>query len=224
MKTIVIIGIDGSGKTTQANLLKEALIARGKKAEVIWLRGESYFTKPLLAIAKRILRAPRQKKRSDKHGEKSYEAYTSRKLRIFRNPLARGLWKSLSLLDTWITLLVAKSKIAGKPDILIFDRYVYDSIIDIASAFGAKEEEIRKMLRSCFLKLFPKPDLLILIDLSPEEAMRRKNDIPSISYLRERLPGYRSIAQANCAETVDGMKTIDEVASEILRKVEEKLL
>ncbi|MGQ9603657.1 MAG: dTMP kinase [bacterium] len=223
MKTVVIIGIDGSGKTTQANLLKKALVARGKRAEVVWLRGESYLTKPLLAVAKRIFKAPKQNKRGEKQDEKIYQDYTRSKSKIFGNPLARQLWKSLSLLDTWITFRMAKSRLRGKPDVIIFDRYVYDTVIDIASAFGAGEREIIKILRSPFLKLFPKPDLLFLIDLEAEEAMRRKNDIPSISYLLERRPGYRLIAETNSADIVDGSKAIDEIASEIVSKTLERV-
>lgn len=223
MKSIVIFGIDGCGKTTQAGLLKKALAQKGKKAEVIWLRGESYLTKPLLSIAKAMLRAPSQKKRGQPADEQSHQTYSRRKTALFKIPLARWLWRFLAFLDTWITLLVSKSKIRDKPDILIFDRYVYDTMIDIACAFGKGEQEISKMLRSNWLRFFPKPDLLILIDLDAEQAIKRKDDVPSISYLLERQPHYRLIADICGAKKIDGSKSVDEIASQILRLVEEKL-
>lgn len=51
-KYIIISGIDGSGKTTLINALKEKLQAEGKSVNYIWMRYNHYLVKGLNALAR----------------------------------------------------------------------------------------------------------------------------------------------------------------------------
>ena len=59
-KIIVLMGLDGSGKTTQAELIARWLNDQGIRSRVVWMRGESYLTRPVLGIGKALLHAPRE--------------------------------------------------------------------------------------------------------------------------------------------------------------------
>jgi thymidylate kinase len=61
------------------------------------------------------------------------------------------------------------------------------------------------------VRLFPRPDLVVLLEISPQEAMRRKDDIPSADYLESRQAIYRSIAAGVDAASVDAARPVEEV-------------
>ena len=116
------MGLDGSGKTTQANLLAHDLAGRGIEAAVVWMRGESYLTRPLLKVAKAILRAPKSAKRGQTDRPEAYERYVSSKRSVFRSGLARAVWRSLVIADFYITLEVAFRKLGKKVRLVVLDR------------------------------------------------------------------------------------------------------
>lgn len=217
---IVIMGLDGCGKTTQANLLHQKLNELGIASAVIWLRGQSYLTLPLIKIGKFILRAPEESKRGQGIGKRSYQRYVSGKKSLFRNAVARGIWRNLTILDAYLSLRFAVKKVEPKTSYFIFDRYIYDTLIDIDTSFGAGGSEVKRLLKSRLTRCFPRPDLAILLDIEPQEAIKRKDDIPSIEYLDERYPLYRLVAQSVGARIIDATQSIHEIAGEIFTLVE----
>jgi thymidylate kinase len=220
-KMIVLFGLDGCGKSTQAELMREWLADRGMRAEVVWMRGESYLTRPVLALGKALLGAPREAKREEaRHRDNRYGSYISAKQSLFKNRLLRGIWRTLALLDLWISVRVASRRLSRATAVVILDRYIYDTFVDIDSAFGGGGEEAVRLLESRLMRCFPRPDLVILLDLPPAQAMKRKEDIPSVEYLEERRGVYRSLAGRLGAATVDATNTIAEVAAAVRRAAE----
>ncbi len=215
-KMVVLMGLDGSGKSTQAERLRDWLKAGGISAETVWMRGESYLTRPVLAVGKALLGAPRETKRGDgiKAG-KAYDDYVGSKHTMFKNPLLRRLWTGLTLLDLYITFRAAFARIPRKTGVVILDRYIYDSFIDIDTAYGEGGEEAERLLGSTMAGLFPKPDLVLLLEIAPEDAMKRKDDIPSIAYLDEREAVYEMIGRAVGAVRIDAGKPVEEVQARI---------
>ena len=57
--------------------------------------------------------------------------------------------------------------------------------------------------------------MVILLDLGAAEAMRRKDDIPSLGYLEERQDLYRAVAREVGASTVDASKPVEAVRAAI---------
>lgn len=212
---VVLMGLDGSGKTSQGELVAKWLEGRGFKAQVVWMRGESYLTLPLLRVAKWLLRAPKAEKRGEADTPESYREYTGKKRSLLKSGVLRAVWRTLVLFDFFITFRLAFGKIARGVAVVILDRYVYDSLIDIVSGSGGGADEVRRLLRSGFVNMFPRPDKVVLLDLEPAEAYRRKDDIPSLDYLVERNGLYRAIARDTGALIVDASKTIEAVQSAI---------
>jgi dTMP kinase len=218
---VVLMGLDGSGKTTQAERVSEYLNARGIPSEVVWMRGESYLTAPILKIGKALLRAPKETKRGDGvHAGGDYEKYVSSKQSLFKNSLLRAVWRTLTVIDLYLSVRFAFAKLAGDTRVIVLDRYVYDTFIDIDSAFDGKGTELDRLLASPLLRLFPRPLKVILIEISPEEAMQRKDDIPSIQYLKERHGLYDRVAKAVGAVRIDGTEAIEQVNSRLTSEIE----
>jgi thymidylate kinase len=214
-RLIVLMGLDGSGKSTQAEAAAKWFAEERIESAVVWLRGESYLTRPVLRIAKWFLRAPKGKKRGEAETPEAYDKYVTGKRSMFRSGLARAIWRNLVLVDFYITYRLAFSKIDRRAKVVILDRYLYDSLIDIATAFGSGPDEVKHLLGSWRTKVFPGPDRVILLDLEPTVAMRRKDDIPSMEYLEERHGLYRALAAELGATVVDASQPVDQVARSI---------
>jgi dTMP kinase len=221
-KLIVLMGLDGSGKSTQANMASEWLKRQGIPTQVVWMRGESYITQPVLKVGKALLRAPREEKRGGGiESGRDYERYVGGKQAMFKNRALRAIWRTLTIIDLYITFKLSFRSVARDTRVVILDRYVYDSLIDIDSAFGSGGAEAVKMLDSSLLGLFPEPDMVFLLEIPPEEAMKRKDDIPSIVYLEERHDLYLKFAEITRAIRVDASLGIEQVQSAITDRLKE---
>lgn len=142
-KNIVICGLDGSGKSSLANGLKEQLI-------------ESRFTKTV------DINAP----------YKPYKHYGKLKevARLNSIPNAEELFGSdicsLSLImDFWESYTSIEKLDPSHTN--IHDRWIITSQV-YAPILGSNEEFINQLVQS-----FPKPDLVIFLDVHPETCMSR---------------------------------------------------
>ena len=89
---VCFIGIDGSGKTTQAEALARAMKEDGFKSRYVWNRFEPNLTKPLVAIARQLFLR-------HKDIYKDYEDYFATKQKLFGNRLLSVTYQSLLWLD-----------------------------------------------------------------------------------------------------------------------------
>ena len=102
---------------------------------------------------------------------------------------------------------------------IICDRYLYDTVItDLAPDMGYAEDRIIALLTS-MLRFFPKPDTTFLIDLREEIAYQRKDDIPSLEYLKERRNTYLNIGRKHNMVVLDGTRPIDELKGVLSQQV-----
>ena len=105
--------------------------------------------------------------------------------------------------------------------IVIMDRYYY-STIAYQGALGLDVEMIRKLNEQ-----FPKPDLVIILDVSPETALkrikakRRPDRFEDLEYLRKVREIFLSLK--NNVVVVDAERNIDEVKRDVLKVVLEHL-
>jgi thymidylate kinase len=57
-------------------------------------------------------------------------------------------------------------------------------------------------------KFIPKPAITFFIDIPPEEAMKRKDDIPSFDYVKKRAELYRYLAKGEQFIAINGCEDI----------------
>ena len=72
-----------------------------------------------------------------------------------------------------------------KRRILIMDRYFYDTLVDVTT--GGSGPWLRLLAR-----LTPRPDLPVLLEITPEEAFARKGEY-TVEYLRDRDTAYHRV-------------------------------
>lgn len=158
-KIIALIGIDGSGKTTQATLLCNVLRSHGIKARIFYAGNTGirmgynysfYLSLPIDIIRNRLLRT--------------------------RSNLLPSRYEWLSKLETfllflnYLLLILPRMIIYGKIyRVLITDRFVYDYILSTVV-----QKRYSRTLTKVLLRIVPKPMITILLDVDPLIAYHRK--------------------------------------------------
>lgn len=206
---LVICGLDGSGKSTQCALLARRLGEAGIPAEAVWNRWEPRLSAPLIRLARRRLSA------SAAAVEEDYERFRDAKRRTMRNGLKRGLWQALVWSEyAW----QVRRRLSGprrRRSAVICDRYVYDTLIDVAINFSLQPAGLPALMRHPLLVLFPKPALVVFIDIDPALGAERKSDGTPAAYLADRRDYYLETARIVGGPVVDGGAPIERVFEQV---------
>lgn len=211
---ICFAGIDGSGKTTQAKLLVNWLSSRNVKSRYMWSRGEVLAIRRILLIIGR--RALGTSSREIDNDKKSYREYQDNKSKLLQNSFIRLLWSTMTFVEHLIQINrdIRNSLLDGW--IVVCDRYIWDSSVDMAVLNKKKPVWLSNRLNRFLRKLIPEPTITFLIDISPEVAMQRKNDIPSYDYVKKRAELYQYLARINSFSVINGSEDVIAIHNKIL--------
>ncbi|GGN37434.1 dTMP kinase [Actinoplanes campanulatus] len=184
-RTIALVGIDGSGKTTQARGLAARLIADGFPAAYRQNAGGRHW---FGRIAVLLGRADAE----DLFGRRGTLAVESalRWLAIARTLLRRAVRREIAVMDRYAVCQFASLRAHGaRPAAERFARLAY--------------------------RLFPRPDVTFFLAVDPEIAQerieRRGYDHESIEYLRAATDAYRSLPEYSRFIVIDANGTPDQV-------------
>ena len=185
---ITFSGIDGSGKSTQIEKLREYLASEGFHVrQMAFWDDAAVFRKARSGFSRRVLQ-------SDGSVGSPEKPALRRDKNLQNWPLfvGRSVLHLLDVVNLW--RVVRKNKQPGSP--IIFDRYIYDQL----AALPMQRWWARAFAR-LLLRFAPKPDLSFLLDAIPEEARARKPEYPL-----EFMHKYRSSYLELC--TMAGMELI----------------
>jgi len=208
---ICLTGIDGSGKTTQARSLVDWMKGHEITCRYVWNRFEPHMLKPFLLILNKIFM----------HKKAVSSCHTKKNMLIKHSSLA-VIYKYFLLLDYFLQIYkrVTLPLLFGTS--VICDRYIYDTIVDIALIFNYSYEQMNELLVNSF-RFISCPDLVFLVDTPESIAYQRKDDIPSLDYLIQRREVYQKLAKENKMIILDGSKSI-EFLEDIIRKEVDSLM
>lgn len=206
MRIVYILGTDGAGKTTVARRLAAELAPAGW--DYLYCQVTPLLLRPLKWLAGKIFL-----RRTDQF--KDYDAYRERKRAV--SGRRRGLtrlyalaWYLDFLLQTWPKILRARWR--GRD--VIMDRYYLDMVVNQGVL---QDNDAAGMLRDAHLLewFLPKGNRHVFLDVSEETAFARKNDIQSVSYLRERKARYLQLAPHYGFTTVDANQSAETVVAAV---------
>ncbi|MBK16803.1 MAG: dTMP kinase [Prochlorococcus sp. SP3034] len=201
-KFIVIEGIDGCGKTTQIEALSKWLPQSGlmnKNSTLIKTRepGGTPFGEKLREI---IL-----------HNDKTNTPSDLTELLLYAADRAEHVSKVIS-------------PELNKNNWVISDRFA-DSTLAYQGYGRNINREIIKRLESIVCQ-GEKPDVTFLLDISPEESIRRrKNEVPDriesegIAFLKNVNQGFKEIAKEKKWDVISALQDADSIANQIKEKL-----
>lgn len=197
-------GCDGTGKTTQANLLSEQLHAAGIRTRQIWLRFPFFFSMPLLGYARLLGYSWYEETNGVRHGYWDFR----------RSWLMKNIFPWLLLLDATLAALWKVYLPLWSGCTLVCERFVLDMLADLAIA--CQEDQFTTHLPGrLFLHLLPHGSEVIFLDLDPTIIHSRRVDLVSDRMLIERLSAFRSLARQFNLPMLDSNQSISEVNCQI---------
>ena len=190
MKLITISGVDGSGKSTQINMLEDYLSSKGKRV--------FYFHVIEFGIANKIARF---------------------KAGIDKAPVKKNVIKAniltilLRRFFMWIDLYRFKDLIRRLNklgyDYLISDRYFYDSILNVNYLYSKNKNLIIE-------KFIPKPELAIYLDVHPNIIMdREKKPEQGRSYLEQKSELFKKKINKWDLHVIDASRSENDIFNDI---------
>jgi thymidylate kinase len=206
---ICFTGTDGSGKSTLVTNVVEDLQKREKKLKKTYGRYLPFLMKYAMALGRSLFFS-----KYDMYSD--YDKYLDNKRFLFKKvSMVSRFYMYLTIVEYYFEI-VFKIIIPLKMGFsVISDRYVYDTIInDICIDMGLSISDANDLLKK-FWYFFPKPDITFLVKVPEDVAIKRKEDIPSLSYLKVRNEFYNKMSISEHFIVLDG--TLDVL--ELQRKV-----
>lgn len=207
---IGFFGPDGTGKTTQARLLREYLKAQGHRTRIAWMRGRHSFAFILAKFLER-LGYYRLVKLPSGVVYKVSDPMLIPKLKVIW-----GFIEFASILP-WIIQRVYLPIFFGYT--VIAERYVVDTVVYLGYWLG--HDFLNGFLAKVLLNLIPRSSLLIHLDAETQTLLERsQNDVVTKDYIVFQRRIYRILAKRLKATTIDTSKSsIEETFQHIIENL-----
>jgi thymidylate kinase len=223
---IALSGIDGAGKSFQAEALGAALRDLGYETAVVWLPlGQNRSLDRIARPIKRLLARRAGVRSPDGAAQSTVPGAANRAvaggegasgtgaLLRQRSPLINSGWAVVVALANALTHLRhgAPHLLSGR--VVVFDRYVLDSIVRLRFSYG--RERPFTLQRRLIRMLSPRPLCAFFLDISAETSLARKEDRWRAEELRAHVELYRRELPRFAVRRLDGERSPQELASEI---------
>lgn len=211
---ICFVGIDGSGKSEQARRTVAWLNGQGVRTQYVWNIFEPWLLGFPMKVARRLFLRGK-----DMFGD--YDEYREARGQVIRKSRLATIFNSCFFVEYLVRFSPRVKWAMWRGKTVVCDRYVFDAAVGAAANFGHSDGRVKKTVRG-LLRFMPGPDVVFFIDLPEEVAFRRKNDIPSPSYLTERRRLYLALADDYGMIVVDGCMPVEEIQAAVREAVSKR--
>ena len=218
-RVVSLSGLDGAGKSTQAERLAATLERAGVPVVVAWSRlaHEETLQKMVRPVKRAAALATRRGQGSGPTSQQ--KAGSEDPVRAFRSrsELLTHVWTIVVVLVNVSShrRLTVRHIRAGRT--VICDRYVLDSVAHLHAKYG---EQRTYPIQVALLRLLsPEPVAAFLLDVPAEAAYARKPERYDVAQLARQARLYREAQERLGATRLDGTRPVDELAAEIARAV-----
>ncbi len=203
-------GIDGAGKSTQIEALAEYARRSGLRVRQV------AFWDDVARLTRFRETAGHTLFRGDK-GVGSPEKPIERRDKNVRSRFMSVVRLFLYSLDAVSLRLVARKCRASDADLIIFDRYAYDELVNLKLSHPLVRMYVRLVMW-----FVPRPDVSYVLDANPVQARARKPEYP-LDFLVECRESYMALNRLIGGLTVVPPMSVAEVHREVLEHAVKRL-
>ena len=217
--TVALIGPDGSGKTTVARSLEDALEL---PARYIYM-GVNWEASNHLLPTTRLMHAIRRRRGSTADVGGPPELPVAPPARPLGRRALRATWRAFALInrvaEEWYRQLLAWSYMS-RGRVVIFDRHFFSDYHAHDVAGRGHRTVGRRVHGFLVSRVYPKPSLVVFLDAPAELLFARKGE-GTIESLERRRRDYLELADATeHFVTVDASRPLEEVVDGVAATIE----
>jgi thymidylate kinase len=216
-RLIALSGIDGAGKSSQAETVKSMLEQLGYEVTIEWkplgqnaaLDRIAHPVKRRLARVRALTPSPDREQCGAARGDEPNPGSVLRQ----RSALVNAFWLTFVAFTNAAThvRLAVPHLLAGR--VVIFDRYVVDSVVRLRFAYG--EDRSFSLQKRLIRWLSPAAVYSAFLDTRPETSLARKDDRWEHGDLEAQARLYREEYAGLGATRLDGERPRDELSAVI---------
>jgi thymidylate kinase len=215
-RVIALSGIDGSGKSSQAELLRASLERLGYEVAVEWTPfGQNAWLDHLGVPVKRLLERSRRYASAEPR-ETGLERTSGTALRE-KNAAVNYVWSAIVTLANGLAQLQTIVRHSRHGRVVVYDRYALDSTVQLRFRYGT--DRGFGLHRALIRVLAPRPVASFYLDIPAEASIARKDDRWTPADLETQTRLYREEVSRSGAVQLDGLRPRDELAAEIAEAV-----
>lgn len=208
-RIIYVMGIDGSGKTTIVEWLAQELGKKGYDVDILWLRFNHFFTKPLLAFCRLT-------------GLTKYENIEGFRVGyhdFYRSKVVSWLFVFFQYLDAlrvrWMCIAPRTRK---KSKVLILDRYIYDILIDIMIDTGMDDLH-QSWAGEKFIRLLPEDALVLPVIRGRQQVLDARPESKVDKNFDRRFQMYNEMPSYFGQEPLENIGSLEDIFSSVAERV-----
>ncbi len=211
---VTVSGIDGSGKSLQADLLRVAFETCDVRVTHIWARGaSSRRVGSLMRAGKRVLGGGGGNDGDVPRTEA--ERFEERRRRL-KNPIARWVFSVVFAADLAWPYVWQTRRALLNGSVVICDRHICDALVDYALFTGTDPANPPLALKVLHT-MIPRPQVAIMLDVDAQEALRRKPEEGSAEHLESARQMLLQLASARRMTVVGGTSTAEDIQRSVAR-------
>jgi thymidylate kinase len=196
-------GIDGAGKSTQIDALRERLEAAGLRVRILTFWDDVACFKGLRETAGHALF-------KGEKGVGTPEKPINRRDKNVRSVFMTAVRWCLYLADAVSLRFAVHRALGSGADFVICDRYAWDELANLSL-----RRMVSRMYARLIARMVPRPDVSFLLDADPIQARARKPEYP-LDFLYLSRESYLTLAELIGKITVIAPGPVGEVEAQIL--------
>jgi thymidylate kinase len=206
---VALSGLDGAGKSSQAQRLASRLEEAGHTPAVHWMAlGHSRIQRRL----RRLIRKVRSRSAESSPADEIPPVHRAGNGRNRHHPIVTHAW--VTLLAAIYGIHFRRVARSHRGDVLIFDRYTLDAIAQ-SRYFYAPQSDFR-LARATLRFLAPRPDYSYLLAVAPEVALARKQEQYDAGQLRLLADLLAEEARRMRVRVLDGDREAGELSDALV--------